>query len=82
MTFFETLADAFKLRLLNHRTEDEEEAWEQYTVNLINKKLAARHPKGLRPISISAMLMEAICSLSYAFSGANLRFIMSVAVRL
>jgi hypothetical protein len=52
------LAEMFILRTLNHESEDNESAWDTYTVSLIMKKIAPRAPGMLRPISILPVLSK------------------------
>jgi hypothetical protein len=65
------LAEVFRLRILNHASEDLEPAWDIHKVSLILKKVAPKSPSKLRPISIrpvifkmySAVLLEARAGL-------------------
>ena len=55
---FETIADAFKLRLLNHVSENDENGWDTNIVQCIQKKLAPTHPSRLRPITVLPVLLK------------------------
>ena len=50
------IARAFQLRLLNHCSEDGDDAWDFLSVLLIRKKIAATTIKHFRPISIIPVL--------------------------
>ncbi len=57
------IADAFRLRLLNHKSEDQEKVWDEIFINLIPKM---RHPKTIRdfrPIAILPVLLKLYCKL-------------------
>ena len=48
----DVLADLFKLRLINHTSEDSAEAWAMQNQNLIKKKVKAVQILQFRPIAI------------------------------
>jgi ribonuclease HI len=52
------IAEAFKLRILNHGSEIKEEAWNEVVLNLIPKKKRPRNIKQFRPIAILAVLQK------------------------
>jgi hypothetical protein len=55
---FDELAKAFRFRLLNHVTEDEEKMWENQTLNLVKTKLNAKYIEDFRPIAIIPVLQN------------------------
>ena len=54
----EVVASAFKLRLLNHDSEDFDKAWDQQIVLLIRKKLKATFITDFRPIAVISVLQK------------------------
>jgi hypothetical protein len=52
------LAQCFRLRALNHESEDADDVWDAYGVTLILKKLAPTSPSDLRPIAILPCLSK------------------------
>ena len=54
----DTLARVFRLRLLNHESEDVESAWNEQVLNLIKKKATVEFIKDFRPITILPVLQK------------------------
>ena len=54
----ETIAAAFRVRLLNNETEDSEQVWSQQLVILIQKKTRPVYLTDYRPIAIMAVLQK------------------------
>ena len=52
------LAQCFRLRALNHSSEDTDTVWADYRVTLIMKKVALTPPGDLRPIAILPYLAK------------------------
>ena len=52
------LAQCFRLRALNHASEDLDAVWDEYGVTLILKKVAPTSPSDLRPIAVLPCLSK------------------------
>ena len=52
------LAQCFRLRALNHESEDTDKVWDEYGVTLIMKKVAPTSPSDLRPIAVLPCLSK------------------------
>ena len=66
------IADVFKLRILNHSSEDDEQAWDQVLLNLIQKKVNPITIKDFRPIAILPVLLKLYAKLLDYLTGNNL----------
>ncbi len=65
------IADAFRLRILNHSSERGERAWEYVFLNLIPKILQSKTIKDFRPIAILPVLSKLFSKLmDYLSAGA------------
>ena len=53
----DVLAGAFKFRLLNHLSEDNENAWDTQVLNLLKKKIRVEFINDFRPIAILPVLV-------------------------
>ena len=68
----DTLADIFKLRIMNHPSEEEDESWKVVMINLIPKKIKPRTIKDFRPIAILSVLCKLYSKLLDWLTGGEL----------
>ena len=54
----DAIADAFRLRLLNHPSEDVDPAWDSHVVSLIKKTVGANQLKQFRGVAILPTLYK------------------------
>ena len=55
---YDMLAEMFKLRLLNHFTENDEIAWRENVIQCILKKVDPTHANKLRPITVLPVIQK------------------------
>ena len=69
---WEAIAQTFRMRMLNHVSEDEDEAWDEQVVQLLRKKVAPKTVKDFRPITILPMLQKLYSRVLLLLSGTKL----------
>ena len=69
------LTGVFKLRVLNHASEDEEEAWKFHQASLILTKASPRCPSLLKLISILSFLSKLYAAVLLAMVGDSVAYL-------
>ena len=58
---YDEIAQSFRMRILNHVSEDDDDVWDSHDVSLILKKVAPTSPGMLRHIALVSCLYKLFC---------------------
>lgn len=67
--FYDMLAEAFRFRLLNHWTEDDDKSWAINIITLLEKKAGATFVKEFRPITVLSCMYRLYSKLLLRLCG-------------